>query len=284
MLKDVTLGQFFPGNSPLHKMDPRAKILLSIVYIVAIFCAQNILAFALLILSALFLILISRISLVTILRGIKPILFVLLFTTLILIFQSDPSGVPPVFRLEIPIFSTVWYPTIYMSGIIRAILTAVRVVVLILGTSIFLTYTTSPITLTDALESLLSPLKRLHVPVHDFAMMMTIALRSIPTLIEETEKIMNAQKSRGADFSSGSIIRRARSLVPVLIPLLVSAFKRADELAVAMECRCYRGDNGRTKLNKLAYHLRDGVAFLVMALFFVGILYLNHLGLFGIGL
>lgn len=284
MLKDVTLGQFFPGNSPLHKMDPRAKILLSIVYIVAIFCAQNILAFALLILSALFLILISRISLVTILRGIKPILFVLLFTTLILIFQSDPSGVPPVFRLEIPIFSTVWYPTIYMSGIIRAILTAVRVVVLILGTSIFLTYTTSPITLTDALESLLSPLKRLHVPVHDFAMMMTIALRSIPTLIEETEKIMNAQKSRGADFSSGSIIRRARALVPVLIPLLVSAFKRADELAVAMECRCYRGDNGRTKLNKLAYHLRDGVAFLVMALFFVGILYLNHLGLFGIGL
>lgn len=284
MLKDVTLGQFFPGNSLLHKMDPRAKILLSIVYIVAIFCAQNVLAFALLILSALFLIFISRISLLTILRGIKPILFVLVFTTLILIFQSDASGAAPVFRLEIPIFSTVWYPTIYMSGIIRAILTAVRVVVLILGTSIFLTYTTSPITLTDALESLLSPLKRLHVPVHDFAMMMTIALRSIPTLIEETEKIMNAQKSRGADFSSGSIIRRARALVPVLIPLLVSAFKRADELAVAMECRCYRGDNGRTKLNKLAYHLRDGVAFLVMALFFVSILYLNHLGLFGIGL
>ncbi len=282
MLKDVTLGQFFPGNSVLHKMDPRAKILLSVAYIVAIFCAKNILSFVLLLLSALFLILISRISIVTILRGIKPILFVLIFTTVILIFQSDTSGAEPLFRASFQIFG--WTPTIYLSGIIRAILTAVRVVVLIIGTSIFLTYTTSPIVLTDALENLMAPLKHLHIPVHDFAMMMTIALRSIPTLIEETEKIMNAQKSRGADFASGSIIRRAKALVPVLIPLLVSAFKRADELAVAMECRCYRGDNGRTKLNKLEYHLRDALAALVMIAFFATILYLNYLGLFGIGL
>ena len=283
MLNDVTLGQFFPGNSVLHKMDPRAKIILSVLYIVAIFCAQNVLSFALLLFSALFLIIVSRISIVTILRGIKPILFVLVFTTLILIFQTDPNA-EPIFRVAIPIFHTVWYPTIYLSGVIRAILTAVRVVVLILGTSLFLTYTTSPIVLTDALESLMAPLKRIRVPVHDFAMMMTIALRSIPTLIEETEKIMNAQKSRGADFASGSIVRRAKALVPVLIPLLVSAFKRADELAVAMECRCYRGDNGRTKLNKLEYHLRDALAFLVMALFFGAILYLNYLGIFGIGM
>ena len=282
MLKDVTLGQFFPGNSILHKLDPRAKILLSVAYIVAIFCAQNVMSFALLLLSGLFLVFVSRISLVTILRGIKPILFVLIFTTVILIFQSDTSGAEPLVRASFQIFG--WTPTIYLSGVIRALLTAVRVVVLIVGTSIFLTYTTSPIVLTDALENLMAPLKHLRVPVHDFAMMMTIALRSIPTLIEETEKIMNAQKSRGADFANGSIIRRAKALIPVLIPLLVSAFKRADELAVAMECRCYRGDNGRTKLNKLEYRLRDALAALTMVAFFAAIFYLNHLGLFGIGM
>lgn len=282
MLNDVTLGQFFPGNSILHRLDPRMKILLSILYIVAIFCAKEASAFLLLAVSALFLILLSRISLLTILRGIKPILFVLIFTSVILVFQTDTSGAEPIFRLEITALS--WYPTIYMSGVIRAVLTAVRVIVLILGTSIFLTYTTSPIVLTDALEDMLAPLKRLRVPVHDFAMMMTIALRSIPTLIEETEKIMNAQKSRGADFASGSIIRRAKALMPVLIPLLASSFKRADELAVAMECRCYRGDNGRTKLNQLKYRLRDAIALLVMALFFGAILYLNYLGLFGFGM
>jgi energy-coupling factor transport system permease protein len=273
MLKDVTLGQFFPGNSILHKLDPRMKILLSVLYIVAIFCAQEASSLLLLAISALLLIFISRISLLTILRGIKPILFVLIFTSVILIFQTDTSGAAPIFRLEITALS--WYPTIYLSGVIRAVLTAVRVVVLILGTSIFLTYAPSPIVLTDALEDLLRPLKYIRVPVHDFAMMMTIALRSIPTLIEETEKIMNAQKSRGADFSSGGLIKRVKALIPIIIPLFVSSFRRADELATAMECRLYRGGNGRTRMKKLKFKVKDVFGLIFALLILVGVILIN---------
>ena len=257
MISDITLGQFFPGYSPIHKLDPRTKILLATIFIVAVFVANNPVSFLLITVVSLLLVLISRISLSVVIKGIKPILFILLFTALINVFATTGDGVPLI---------EFWVIRIYREGVIRAILMALRVVILIIGTSILLTYTTSPISLTDGLESLLSPLKKIKVPVHTFAMMMSIALRFIPTLVEETEKIMNAQKSRGADFTSGSLVQRAKALVPLLIPLFVSSFKRAEELATAMECRCYRGDVGRTKLVKLEYKASD---FVFLAIFIV---------------
>ena len=282
MLKDITLGQYFPGNSVIHRLDPRAKILLSIVYIVTIFLARNLFSFIALAISAFLLIALSQIPLKTILRGLKPIFFILIFTALINIFLTVGEGETPLLDWR-P--SVSWFHiTIYPSGVLRAVFTALRVVVLIIATSVLLTYTTSPITLTDAIEDLLGPLKRVRVPVHDIAMIITIALRFIPTLIEETDKIINAQKARGADFESGSLVRRAKALVPVLVPLFVSAFKRADDLAVAMECRCYRGDKGRTKLNKLEYHLRDAFAFVAFFAFLALVLWANYLNLTGIGL
>lgn len=255
MISDITLGQFFPGSSVIHKLDPRTKIILATFFIAAVFCANNPVAFALLALVTFILVCISRISPRIILKSIKPIVFILIFTAVINIFMTAGEGEPLI---------SWWIINIYTEGIVRAILMVVRVVLLIVGTSILLTYTTSPISLTDGIESLLSPLKKIGVPVHTFAMMMSIALRFIPTLIEETEKIMNAQKSRGADFTSGSLIQRAKALIPILIPLFVSSFKRAEELATAMECRCYRGDNNRTKLVKLQYRGRD---FLFITLF-----------------
>ena len=254
MITDITLGQFFPGYSPLHRMDPRTKLIISIMYIVAIFLANNPVSFFFLIVSTGILISISKISFTVIFKGIKPIVLILFITAIINVLMIKGDGDPLV---------SFWIINIYSDGIIRAAFMVVRVVVLITGTSLLLTYTTSPIALTDGIESLLSPLKRIKVPVHVFAMMMSIALRFIPTLVEETEKIMNAQKSRGADFSSGGLIKRAKSLIPLLIPLFVSSFKRAEELATAMECRCYRGDKNRTKLVKLTYRLRDYIAILV---------------------
>lgn len=252
MLKDMTLGQFFPGNSVIHKLDARIKLIAAIVYIVTIFLANNEWCYLALVLSSLALILFSRLSLRVILKGLKPILFVLTFTALINIFVTKGEHL----LLE------KYFIHIYAEGIVRAVKMALRVTVLVIGTSVLLTYTTSPIVLTDAIESLLSPLKYICVPVHDLAMIMTIALRFIPTLVEETEKIMNAQKARGADFDSGGLIKRARALVPVLIPLFVSSFSRADELAVAMECRCYRGDVGRTRFVRM--HLRPSDIFILL--------------------
>ena len=248
MISDITLGQYFPGTSGIHKLDPRTKIILAVFYIVGVFVANNPASFAILTVVTLAVILISRISLSVLWKSIKPILIILLITASINIFMTVGAGEPLV---------NVGFIKIYKEGIIRAFFMAYRVVILILGTSILLTYTTTPIALTDGIESLLSPLKRFSVPVHTFAMMMSIALRFIPTLIEETEKIMNAQKSRGADFASGNLVKKAKALIPILIPLFVSAFKRAEELATAMECRCYRGDNNRTKLVKLEFKPRD---------------------------
>ncbi len=259
MISDITLGQFFPGVSILHRLDPRTKIILSVLFIVTVFLANNPVSFLLIFLATLWFIMLSRIAISTVLRGIKPILAILIFTAAINIFFIKGQGEPLV---------SLWVIEIYTDGIIKALFMALRVTLLIMGTSVLLTYTTSPISLTDGIESLLSPLKKIGVPVHVFAMMMSIALRFIPTLVEETEKIMNAQKSRGADFESGGLIKRARSLIPLLIPLFVSAFTRAEELATAMECRCYRGDKNRTKLNKLQYKKRDfvimGVVFLIL--------------------
>ena len=266
MISDITLGQYFPGKSPIHRLDPRTKILLTVLYIVAVFLANSPIAFLVLTASVLSLIFISGISLRVILKGIKPIVFVLIFTALINIFMTKGESDP---LLSLGVIK------IYKEGIIRAVFMALRVILLIVGTSVLLTYTTSPISLTDGIENLLSPLKKIGIPVHIFAMMMTIALRFIPTLIEETEKIMNAQKSRGADFSSGSLIKRAKALIPILIPLFVSSFKRADELAVAMECRCYRGDKNRTKLVKLTYRGLDFIWFGIGLLFLGAVIYLK---------
>lgn len=254
MISDITLGQFFPGRSPIHRLDPRTKILIAILFIVAIFLAQTTLAFVVMALFVVILVASSGISLKVILKGIKPIIYVLIFTALINVFMISGESEPLV---------SFWVIKIYREGIFRAIFMAVRVVLLIIGTSVLLTYTTSPISLTDGIESLLSPLKLIKVPVHSFAMMITIALRFIPTLVEETEKIMNAQKSRGADFTEGSLIKRAKALIPILVPLFVSSLKRADELAIAMECRCYRGDKNRTKLVKLTYRAIDWVWLLI---------------------
>ena len=268
MISDITLGQFFPGFSVIHKLDPRTKIILSVLFIVAIFVANNVAAFLLLTLAVILTIALSRISFKVIFKGIKPIIFILIFTALLNLFLTTGEGEPLV---------RFWVIKIYKEGIVRAFFMAYRVILLIVGTSILLTYTTSPISLTDGLESLLSPLKAIKVPVHLFAMMMSIALRFIPTLVEETEKIMNAQKSRGADFSSGGLVKRAKALIPILIPLFVSSFKRADELATAMECRCYRGDKNRTKLVKLTFKARDFVWILVYVAVLASMVVLGYL-------
>lgn len=268
MISDITLGQFFPGYSVIHKLDPRTKIILSVLFIVTVFLAKNPITLAFLALVTFVMIVLSRISAKVILKSIKPLVFILAFTAVLNLFLTRGEGDPLI---------SFWIIKIYEEGIVRAVFMFVRVIIFILSSTVLLTYTTSPISLTDGLESLLSPLKRIKVPVHSFAMMMSIALRFIPILVEETEKIMNAQKSRGADFSSGGLIKRAKALIPILIPLLASAFNRADELATAMECRCYRGDKNRTKLVKLEYKARDFVWMLSFALILTAVILLRIL-------
>ena len=261
MKTEMTLGQFFPGRSILHRLDPRVKILLAIAYIVAIFLCHYVLTYALILFFTLFLIAISGIPFRTILRSLRPILIILIITSLINILMT--GGEEIVFEWK--------FIHIYKEGLWRALFMAVRVVLLVISASLLLTYTTSPIDLTDAIESLLTPLKWLHVPVHEFAMMMSIALRFIPTLVEETERIMNAQKSRGSDLSSGGLVKRAKALIPIVVPLFISAFQRALDLATAMECRCYRGGNGRTRLKAYRLHACDFIMPLLIAALIVGI-------------
>ena len=250
MLKDITLGQYFPGNSPVHRLDPRTKILFLIVYIVALFTASNWVSYAVVFSFLATTILISRIPLKAIVNGMKPLVMILIFTGILNIFFT--TGERLVFK--------VWIISVYWEGVIRAIFMMLRILMLITGTFL-LTYTTSPIALTDGLESLLGPLKIIKLPVHELSMMMCIALRFIPTLIEETDKIMSAQKARGADFESGKLMQRVKALIPILVPLFISAFRRADELATAMECRCYQGGEGRTKMKLLRYRRLDLQAF-----------------------
>ena len=245
MLKDITLGQFFPGDTLAHKLDPRTKLLVTVFYVVALFTAKSYIAYGVLILTLIVAVRISRVGAKALFKGLKPVLFIIAFTALLNLFYTPGTELCHfgIFRITI-------------EGVRAAITMMLRITLLIMGTFL-LTYTTSPIRLTDGLESLLGPLKKIKVPVHELAMMMSIALRFIPTLIEETDKIMSAQKARGADFETGSLMQRAKALVPLLVPLFVSAFRRADELATAMECRCYHGDEGRTKLNVLHYQTRD---------------------------
>jgi len=254
MLKDITLGQYFPGNTVAHKLDPRTKILLVVLYIVALFCAKGVVAYALLGLWLAACVKISKVGLKQLVRGLKPVLFIIIFTGILNLFFTPGDR----YLVEIG------FLRISDTGLENAIYMVLRIMMLIMGTFL-MTYTTSPISLTDGLERLLNGLKRFHVPVHELAMMMSIALRFIPTLIEETDKIMSAQKARGADFESGNIIDKAKAMIPILVPLFISAFRRADELATAMECRCYHGGEGRTKLHVLKYETRDWVALLLGA-------------------
>ena len=268
MLKDITLGQFFPGKSPIHRMDPRTKLILTVVYIVALFIADNWISYLVMMAFLVSCIKISSIPPKSIVRGMKPLVFILMFTAILNLFYTD-GGIVLV-RLGSLAITT--------EGLKRAFFMIWRIMMLISG-PFLLTYTTSPISLTDGLESLLNPLKKIHVPVHELAMMMSIALRFIPTLIEETDKIMNAQKARGADFENGSIIDRAKALVPVLVPLFISAFRRADELATAMECRCYQGGEGRTKMKLLRYSRVDIQAFGICACLVASVVTLAAFGL-----
>ena len=247
MLRDITIGQHFPGNSLVHRFDPRLKLVLTVVYIVLLFAASNPLGLALSILFLGVMYKVAKIPVKMIGKSLKPILPIVLFTAVLNLFFVSGEGDPLVHF---------WFLTIYAEGVRYAVLMAVRVMALIAGTSL-LTYTTSPIVLTDAIEQLLKPLGKLHFPVHELAMMMSIALRFIPTLIEETDKIMNAQKARGAQLDTGKMTDRVKALVPLLIPLFISAFRRADELAMAMECRCYRGGTGRTRLKVLRCEKQD---------------------------
>lgn len=265
MISDITIGQYFPGKSFVHKMDARIKIVLTVALIVLAFLCKNF--YALLAMTAIIVALvpISKISFKTIFKSIKPLLVIILITAIINLFYG--SGEPLV---------QFWVFKITLNGIKTAVFMAVRIIALVVISSL-LTYTTSPTNLTSAMESLMKPLKLVKVDVHSIAMTMTIALRFIPTLIEEIDKIMSAQKSRGADLDSGGLIHRAKALIPILIPLFVSSFKRADELAYAMECRCYTGGNGRTKMNTMKMSYRDVIAFLFVVLCFVGVILLNKI-------
>lgn len=268
MLKDITLGQFFPGDSIVHKLDPRTKLVMLVVYIVALFTAFSWVSYALMMAFLVFCVAISKIPPKSIIRGMKPLVLILIFTGVLNVFFTTGEHV----------LASFMGITIYMEGLVRAFFMVVRILMLISGTFL-LTYTTSPIALTDGLESLLGPLKAIKVPVHELSMMMCIALRFIPTLIEETDKIMSAQKARGADFESGKLMDRVKALIPILVPLFISAFRRADELATAMECRCYQGGEGRTKMKLLRYMRRDYGCYCVGVLLLVCIFMLSSFGL-----
>lgn len=263
MLKDISIGQYFPGKSVIHRMDPRMKIVLTFTYIIMLFVIKNAIAFLIAILFLLMIIAIAKIPIKAILRSVKPILPLILFTSLLNMFFISGT----------PIFQW-WIITITSEGVRLAVIMSIRIICLIVGSSL-LTYTTSPIALTDAIERLLKPLKYIKFPVHEMSMMMTIALRFIPTLIEETDKIMSAQKARGADLETGGLVKRAKALIPILIPLFVSAFRRAEDLALAMECRCYRGGEGRTRMKQLKLTIIDFISLMVLALIFAAVICVN---------
>ena len=264
-MRDITLGQYFPADSVLHRMDPRIKIILLIAFIAVIFCTFNYFALALAVLMTLMIALLSRVPLKMYLKSLKVIIIIVILTSVLNLFYGQGE----------PIFEW-WIIRVTWAGIHNAIFVSVRIICLILLSS-SLTFTTSPTDLTDALERLMKPLSLLHIKVHEIAMMMTIALRFVPTLLEETDKIMAAQKARGADMESGNMIRRIKALIPVLIPLFVSAFRRAYELAIAMECRCYQGGEGRTRMKQLKLHKRDALALAFAGVIIAGLVLLDLL-------
>ncbi|MDO5040803.1 MAG: energy-coupling factor transporter transmembrane component T [Peptoniphilus sp.] len=264
MFKDITIGQYYPADSVIHAMDPRVKIALMFAFIIILFFINSFIPYFLVMVFLFMVIKLSKVPVQYVLKGLRPLRWIVLITFVINIFFIPGE--------ELVSFG---FATITKEGLKTALLMAIRLVLLVMGTSL-LTLTSSPIEMTDGIEELLKPLKKFKVPSHEIAMMMTIALRFIPTLIEETDKIMKAQMARGADFESGNIINRARNLVPLLVPLFINSFRRADELATAMESRCYRGGVGRTKLNQLALDSKDYNAIAFCSIFFIGIILLNH--------
>lgn len=265
-MKNISLGQYYSVDSPIHNLDPRIKIVLAVLYIVIVFLCSNILSMALLLISAFAIVLLSNIPIKIVMRSVKPIVFIIAFTAIINIFWTTGEGAP---------LLDLGFAKVYTKGVVNAIFLIVRIFVLIVGSSILLTYTTTPIALTDGIERLLSPLKKIGLPVHDFAMIMTIALRFIPTLMEEADKIMSAQKARGADFTNGSLIQRAKALIPILIPLFSSSIRHALDLATAMECRCYKGGEGRTRMKILKCRASDIIALCLVIFFGVVIVFVN---------
>ena len=271
MAFDVSLGQYYEGDSLIHKLDPRTKLFYVIMFMVATFVAKSVYAFAFLFLIVIVSIIISRVPIRTILKGLKPLIVIVLFTAILNIFWTKGESLIWAFDIIPNRFSV----SIYKEGLIKAALLALRIVMLLAETTLFLSYTTTPIELTDGIETALSPLKKIKLPIHEFAMLMTIALRFIPTLTDETGKIMNAQKARGADFASGGLIKRAKALIPIIIPLFVSSFRRADELATAMECRCYRGGEGRTRMKKLKFKIKDIFGLIFALILLAGVILIN---------
>lgn len=268
MLKDITLGQYFPGDTVVHRLDPRTKLLLTVIYIAALFVADTVCGYALLFLALVGAMALSRIGPKAVLKGLKPLVFIIVFTAILNLFFTTGENVLFEWR----------FIHITETGLINAAVMVIRVMLLVTGTFL-LTYTTSPLAITDGLELLLNPLKKLKVPVYELSLMMSIALRFIPTLIEETDRILSAQKARGADLETGSLTHRARALLPLLIPLFVSAFRRADELATAMECRCYNGGQGRTRMKTLSMEHRDIFALLLGAVLMAGVILLRSVSL-----
>lgn len=268
MLNDITLGQYFPGDTLVHHLDPRAKLINLLLYIIALFIAKTYVTYAILTLVLVITVAISKIKPSALFKGLKPLIFIIVFTALINLFYTHDGNTLIHF----------WKITITDKGLLQAFYMVLRIVLLI-ASSFLLTYTTTPMQLTDGMELLMSPLNKLKFPVHELSMMMSISLRFIPTLIEETNKIMNAQKARGADFETGKLTERAKALLPLLIPLFVSAFRRADELAIAMEARCYHGSDGRTRMKKLHMGTIDIMSIIFYNLLFAGIIILSRYGL-----
>ena len=266
MFENVTLGQYFPGNSFLYRLDPRTKLVLTVALIVLVFLVQKFAGFALILALVIACAVSTKIGLKYMLKGLKPILFIILFTFVLNLFLTNEGDV----------LVKVWILTITSGGLRSALFMAVRLMLLVLCSQL-LTFTTSPIALTDGLESLMRPLARIGFPAHEISRMMSIALRFIPTLMEETNKIRRAQTARGANFETGGLIAKAKAMVPLLVPLFVNAFRRADDLAMAMEARCYRGGAGRTRMNELKFSVSDLIALLLMALMFAGVIVLNGL-------
>lgn len=254
MIKDITIGQYLPGDSFIHKLDPRIKIILSFIFIVAVFLVNNFIGYCFIALFTFFTIIISKVPFKYIFKGLKPIIWIIIFTAVLNIWLTPGTTIYQIGPVKIT-----------DKGLSLAIFMVFRLIFLIIGTSL-LTLTTTPISLTDGIEKLLNPFKKIGVPAHELAMMMTIALRFIPTLLDETDKIMKAQMARGADFESGNVLKRAKNMVPLLVPLFISSFRRADDLAMAMEARCYRGGEGRTRLKQLKVEKRDYAALFIMLL------------------
>ena len=256
MIRDITIGQYYPANSPIHSIDPRIKLAATFLYIVSLFIVDSFIGYGFVILILALIIRISKVPLKFMLKGLKSILFIIIFTAVINIFATQGKNI---------LFQLGWL-TVTMEGVLTAVKMCVRLVLLIVGSSV-LTLTTTPIHLTDGIEYLLNPFKKIGLPAHEIAMMMTIALRFIPTLLDETDKIMKAQQARGADFETGGLVKKAKSLIPILVPLFISAFRRADDLATAMEARCYRGGENRTRLNEMRLNDFDNKVILMVIIY-----------------